>query len=338
MRVLVMTGMWPTAERPEFGSFVRSQVDSLRAYGVEVELLVLDGPRRKLIYPKGIPQLRARLAETPVDLVHAHYSYVGAVARTQWRVPIVLTYHGDDILGTPDSDGKYSKMSKVIAAGGSVLGEFVDSIIVQNEDMARRFRRDDVHVIPHEVDLELFAPVERAEARAQLGLDPERPYVLFAASPFVPRKNFPLAERAVDLIRRRMPDVEMVVVHQDPQPRLALYMSACDVLAFPSRQEGSPNIIKQAMACNLPIVATPVGDIPELIGGTEGCHVAAPDADEFAKLLLSELELRRRTDGRGAMANLTPERVAARVVDVYEQTLRAGSSRRGWLARPRLAR
>ena len=70
------------------------------------------------------------------------------------------------------------------------------------------------------------------------------------------------------------PDAEMVVVHQDPQQRLALYMSGCDVLAFPSRQEGSPNIIKQAMACNLPIVATPVGDIPELIGGTEGCHVA----------------------------------------------------------------
>jgi len=338
MRVLVFTAMWPTPERPEFGSFVRSQVDSLRDYGVSVELLVLDGRWRKLIYPKGVAQLRRRLAETPVDLVHAHYSYVGAVARTQWRVPIVLTYHGDDLLGTPDSDGKYSRASKVIAAGGSVLGQFVDSIIVQNVDMARRFRRQDVHVIPHEVDLDLFQPVDRNVARAQLGLDADRPYVLFAASPYVPRKNFPLAERAVELIRGQMPEVELVVVHQDPQPKLALYMSACDVLAFPSRQEGSPNIIKQAMACNLPMVASPVGDIPELIGATDGCHVAEPDAEEYARLLLSELQQRRRTDGRQAMAHLTPQRVAARVVDVYEQTLRARDGRRGWLASPRVAR
>ena len=201
-------------------------------------------------------------------------------------------------------------------------------MIVQNDEMARRLRRNDVHAIPHEVDLSLFTPVHRDKARAELGLDPQRRYLLFAAPPYKPNKNFPLAQAAVEIVRNRYPDVELVVVHRDPQPRLALYMSACDVLVFPSRVEGSPNIIKQAMACNLPIVASRAGDIPQLIARTEGCHVAGFDAQEFATLLSAELDQRRRTDGRRAMAHLAPERVAARLGSVYEQTLRERHSRR----------
>ena len=98
MRVLVMTAIWPTAEHPEFGSFVRSQVKALRDFGIDVGLLVLQGPWRKLIYFQGVPQLRSRLRHQQFDLVHAHYSYVGVdPAGTQWRVPIVLTYHGSDL-------------------------------------------------------------------------------------------------------------------------------------------------------------------------------------------------------------------------------------------------
>ena len=317
-----MTAIWPTADHPEFGSFVRSQVKALRDFGIDVGLLVLQGRWRKFIYLKGVPQLRSRLRAQQFDLVHAHYSFVGVVARTQWRVPIVLTYHGSDLQGTPDSDGRYPLSERLVAAGGRAFAECVDAVIVQNDAMARRLRRGDVHVIPHEVDLNLFAPVDRARARAELGLDPQRPYVLFASPPHRPNKNFPLAEAAVRIVRNRCPDVELVVVHREPQPRLALYMNACDVLVFPSRVEGSPNIIKQAMACNLPIVASRAGDIPELIAGTEGCHLAGFDAQEFAALVSAELDQRRRTAGRGAMARLAPERVAARLAGVYEQTLR----------------
>ena len=335
IRVLVATAIWPTAEHPEFGSFVQSQVKALRDFGIDVGLLVLRGRWRKLIYLKGVPQLHSRLRHQQFDLIHAHYSYVGVVARTQWQVPIVLTYHGADLQGAPDSDGRYPVSERLIAAGGRLFAEFVDAVIVQNDEMAQRLRRSDVHVIPHEVDLGQFTPANRQRARAELGLDAKRPYVLFAASPHNPRKNFPLAQAAVEIVRKTHPDVELVVVHRDTQPRLALYMSACDVLAFPSRAEGSPNIIKQAMACNLPIVASGVGDIPQLIAGTEGCHVSGFDANEFAALLSAELDERRRTDGRRAMARLAPERVAARLAGVYEATLRRHPAGRPRFARPR---
>ena len=321
MRVLVVTAIYPKLDRPEFGSFVRTQVESLARTGLAVETLVLDGRNRKLIYAKGIVQLRSRLATRPFDLVHAHYSYAGVVARTQWRVPVVVTYHGDDVLGTVGADGRTTRLSRVITAGGRVLGQLVDSVIVQSDQMAQRFRRD-VHVIPHEVDLATFQPTDREDARAELGLDPHRKYVLFASPPDIPVKNFPLARAAVELVRERHRDVELVVVHREPQPRLALYMSACDVLAFPSWQEGSPNIVKQAMACNLPIVATDVGDVRSVIGATAGCHLAPPVPDALARLLGEELALRRRTDGRRAVAHLAGDRVATRVIDVYEEVLR----------------
>lgn len=333
MKLLVITAIYPKPDHPEFGSFVRTQVVSLREAGLDVEVLVLDGHNRKLIYPKGVIQLRRRISVEPPDLVHAHYSYVGVVARAQSRVPVVLTYHGDDILGTVDVLGRTRPISRLIAVGGRALGELVDAVVVQTDEMAARFRRPDVYVIPHEVDLRVFRPTDRAQARAELGLDPTRPYALFAAPPDIPVKNFSLAERAVRAAQSWVPDLELIVVHREPQPRLALYMSASDVLAFPSWQEGSPNIVKQAMACNLPIVATDVGDVRSLLSGTEGCHVVTPEVGQFARLLAEEARREHRTDGRAAVAHLAPRRVAERLIRVYEEVLRGCARRRRPAAR-----
>jgi glycosyltransferase involved in cell wall biosynthesis len=328
MKLLVITAIYPKPDKPQFGSFVHSQVLALRGAGVDIDVLVLDGPNRKLIYPQGVVELRRRIAASPPDIVHAHYSYVGAVARTQWKVPVVLTYHGDDLLGTAGRDGRTEPISRAIAAGGRLLAEMVDAVIVQNDTMAKRLRRRDAHIIPHEVDFDVFRPTRTAEARAALGLDPNRHYALFAASPSIPVKNFPLAQRAVDVARRTVSDLELLVVEREPQPRLALYMSAADVLVFPSWQEGSPNIIKQAMACNLPIVATDVGDVRSVISATEGCHVVPIETEPFARAVAEEAPRRRRTAGRAAVEHFRPELVSRRLIAVYESVLRDRSARR----------
>jgi teichuronic acid biosynthesis glycosyltransferase TuaC len=322
MRILVLTAMYPTPARPEFGSFVRTQVRSLESAGADVEVMVIDGANRKLMYPRAVPRLRARLAQRRADVVHAHYSYAGVVAMAQRSAPVVLTFHGDDLLGTRDARGRTEPWSRAVAAGGQMLGERVDGVIVQTEQMARRLRRPDVHVLPHEVDLETFRPTPREEARRELGLRKDGRYVLFAASPTIPVKNFSMARDAVSELRQDDPRVELVVCVHEPQPRLALYMSACDVLAFPSWQEGSPNVVKQAMACNLPIVATDVGDVRAVIGGTTGCHVVGFDTAQFASRLGDELLRRRRTEGRGAVRHLSGERVARRLLEVYDGVAR----------------
>ena len=138
MRVLIMTAMYPTLENPAFGSFIRTQVESLRRAGVEVEVLVLRGRSRKWNYLKGIFQLRRRLARGSIDLVHAHYGLVGMIARTQWKVPVVVTYHGDDLLGTVNKRGKKTLASALIVAAGRILARCVDAAIVQSREMAHK--------------------------------------------------------------------------------------------------------------------------------------------------------------------------------------------------------
>jgi len=322
MKVLIMTAIYPTPENPAFGSFVRTQAESLKRAGIDIQLLVMRGRIRKLLYPRAIFQLWRRLRQSSFDLVHAHFGYVGMVARTQWKVPLVVTYHGDDLLGTINQHGKKARWSLLAAAAGKKLAQYVDAAIVQSVEMAQQLEKANVFVIPHEVDFEVFKPTERDQARAALGLRQDGKYLLFAANPDIPVKRFPLARAAADLLSQQDPSIELLVVYKEPQERLALYFSACDVLVFPSHQEGSPNVIKQAMACNLPIVATDVGDVRQVIGRTRNCHVCRPDIKEFAAWMKEILSSRPRTEGRAHVRYLNSESVSERIIEVYKQVLK----------------
>ena len=322
MKVLIMTAIYPTAGNPAFGSYVRTQSESLRQAGIDVEMLVLKHHYRKLIYPIAPFQLRKRLERGSIDLIHAHYGLVGLVARTQWRVPVVVTYHGSDILGWINKKGQREIGGEVIASACRLLARHVDAAIVQSDEMAAKIQKANVHVIPHEVDMEIFRPTERQQARAALGLDAGKKYLLFAANPKVGVKRFPLAKAAADVLARQDPCVELLVVSHESQARLALYMSACDALIFPSFQEGSPNIVKQAMACNLPMVSTDVGDVRQILGSTKHCYICNPDVAEFAGRLREILAHRHRTNGRDHIRHLESPAVARRVIGVYEDVLR----------------
>ncbi|HEY4816493.1 MAG TPA: glycosyltransferase [Candidatus Acidoferrum sp.] len=322
MKVLIVTAIYPTADNPAFGSYVRTQAESLKKAGVDIEMLILKDRHRKLIYPKAIFQLQRRLAGSSIDLVHAHYGLVGMVARTQWKVPVVITYHGSDLLGWINSRGERERLGTLIAGAGRLLARSVDAAIVQSDEMACKLKKSNVYVIPHEVDFKVFQPTERQQARTVLGLKPGKKYLLFAANPKVGVKRFPLAKAVADCVTAQDPSVELLVVSKETQQRLALYMSASDALIFPSYQEGSPNIVKQAMACNLPIVSSDVGDVRQLIGSTKDCYVCDSNVPEFTARIVEILAHRRRTDGRKHIACLESSAVAHRVIEVYQDVLR----------------
>jgi teichuronic acid biosynthesis glycosyltransferase TuaC len=323
MNVLIATAIYPTAENPAFGSFVRTQAEALRKAGVDVDVLVLNGRFRKLIYPKGVFQLRKRLSSGSTrQLIHAHISLVGMVARTQFKLPIVVTYHGSDLLGEINERGKTTLFSRLAVAAGQVLAQSVDAVIVQNEEMAGKLKRKkDVYIIPCEIDVDVFQPYPREGARARLALDPRKKYLLFAANPKVAVKRFPLAKQVADRLHQQDPTVELVVAWREPQERLALLMSACDALIFPSYQEGAPTLVKQAMACNLPIVATDVGDVRQVIGNTPGCYISKPEVEDFAERLKEILRSRCRTNGREQVRQFSGTAMAQKLIRVYEKTL-----------------
>lgn len=321
MKLLVVTAMYPTPANPAFGSFVKAQVECLRRAGLDVEVMVLSGRVRKLIYLKGVFELRRRLRRGDVDIVHAHYSYVGIVSRLQRRVPLVVTYHGSDLLGSRDAKGSLKRSNMFTVSAGRWLSRFADAVIVQSQQMARLVKNQRIHIIPHEIDFDLFHPTDRREARARLGLSPEKNYLLFAAKPENGVKNFALAKAAADELGRTNSNIELLVVFKETQERLALYMSAADVLIFPSFSEGSPNVVKQAMACNLPIVATDVGDIREVIEGTSGCHIVDFTVESVASALRSVLATCPRTDGRARVSRFSCATVGQQLIDLYRSVL-----------------
>lgn len=301
--------------------FVFSQIESLRQLGMSVDVWSLASERGPLKYGTGMLQALARVPRGRYDLVHGHYSFCGAVARCQTGTPVVVSYMGDDLLGSRDFVGRITQRSRLIVLMGRALSRIVDAVIVKSPRMRAMLGRSDVHVIPNGVDLELFRPLERSRARADLGLSQDTRYVLFASDPARPEKCYSLASAVMQLVRQRLPEAELLVLKGQPQQRLALAYNAVDALVLTSLSEGSPNVVKEAMATNLPVVSVDVGDVRELLHGATDCYVCSRDPRELADRLCDILLRQSRTNGRQAISRLALPAVAKRIAAVYEDVL-----------------
>ena len=201
-------------------------------------------------------QLRAK----PYDLIHAHFGLSGWVARWQFRVPVVVSFMGDDVLGRPKRSGRNTLAGHFLQISGFIFARLATAVIVKSRQMASQLRMPSAHVIPNGVDLNLFRPMEQAQARQTLGLDPSKKFVLFPYNPKETRKRFDLIEAAVSLARDQVDGLEILMARGLPQEQIPLYMNAADVLVMASMSEGSPNAVKEAMATNLPVITVDVGD------------------------------------------------------------------------------
>jgi glycosyltransferase involved in cell wall biosynthesis len=321
-RILIVTNLWPTEADPGFGGFVKAQMESLRPLGVEFDVLFINGRESKWNYFRGMGQVRRRLRAQRYDLIHAHFGLSGWVARSQLRVPVVVSFMGDDVLGRPTRSGRITFAGQILRASGFILARLVSSVIVKSPQMASRLRLPSAHVIPNGVDLNLFRPMERDKARQALGLDLTKQFVLFPYNPAEARKRFDLIEAAVSLAREQLPNLEILHARGLLQDRIPLYMNAADVLVMASMFEGSPNAVKEAMATNLPVITVEVGDAAQLIGPTAGCYLVPRDARAIAEKLIEVCRAGGRTKGREWISKLSIEAVAARIVEVYAATLR----------------
>lgn len=318
MRVLFLTNMWPDEERPWYGAFVKSQADSLERLGVELDVLAIRGYAGRGAYAQAAARIARLNRARPHDVVHAHYGHSAVVGRLQLRAPLIVSYCGDDLLGTRTPEGGLTARSRVEAAVFSQLARVSAATITKSAEMERALPaavRHRNHVIPNGVDLERFRPIARDEARRRLGWELGERTVLFLANPAIAAKNHPLAVATCE----RLPGVRLQVAHDLPAADVPLLLSAADALLFTSISEGSPNVVKEAMAAELPVVSTPVGDVPERLRGVRGCHVCEPHPEALARALEDALEGGRSPEARAAVAPLSSEAVARRVLDLYER-------------------
>lgn len=318
-RVLVVTNLWPYARDPGYGSFVKAQMESLRPLGVEYDLLFINGRESRWNYLRCVRQLRQRLGAAHYDLIHAHMGLSGWVARCQMRLPVVVSFLGNDVPGKVDRRGRTTFYGRLLEASSCVLARLVRSVIVKSTEMKRRLRLDSAHVIPNGVDLNLFRPMDRDEAHRALGLDLGKKWVLFPYNCAEERKRYDLVESAVARARDQIPELEILHVHRVPQERMPFYMNAADVMVMASMMEGSPNAVKEALACNLPVVTVDVGDTAELLEQTEGNHLVPRQVGAIAAGIVEVCRRGARARSRERIARLSMESVAERVLQVYKK-------------------
>jgi len=322
MKVLVVTNMYPSATRPHWGAFVRSQVESLAALGVENTIYEIEGWKSTARYAHAMREVPVLARREGVDLVHAHYGLSGAAAVGVREIPLVVSFCGDDLLGRPDAQGRITPRSKWLVSVSRLAARRADAVIVKTQEMRRKLPDiAQVEVIPNGVDLARFAPIPRDAARTRLGWPLAGRVLLFAAPPDEPRKNWPLAQAVEARLRASGRDTRLVAFHGRPQDDLALAMSAADVMLLPSFHEGSPNVVKEALAAGLPVVAAPVGDCAERMAGVTPGAVVAREPEAFAAAVEAVLASGARSNGREKVAPLELSAVARRILAVYERAL-----------------
>ena len=319
--------MYPTPTRPAFGTFVHEQVESLRKAGADVEVMSFDGGHSLQNYLQAGRALRTRLKSEHFDIIHAHYGLVGLPARMQFKCPIVLTYHGSDILGEVGPDGRYTRAGWFKVMLSKALGFVVSERIIVAELL--RTRLWSATLIPMGVDMDLFRPRPRLEACQALGLDPAKKFVLFVANPGNRRKRFDIAEAAVRILAADDPGVELLPVFKATHDQVPLYMNASNVLILTSDHEASPCVVKEALASNLPVVSVDCGDVRERLAGIEGCYLCERDPEDVATRLRQALYSDKPTNSREHVAAISLENTAQLTIQVFEKALRRSGRRTG---------
>jgi teichuronic acid biosynthesis glycosyltransferase TuaC len=315
--VLVVTNMWPHDADPSFGCFVHAQMESLRPLGVDYDVLFINGRQSRWNYARAVFDLHRRLRAKRYDLLHAHFGLAGCVARCQFSVPVVATFWGDDAMGQPVRSGRITLMGRFYQISSFLLARVVAASIVQSREMKKMLRLKSAQILPAGIDLELFRPMDRNEARGKLGLGLHKRYVLFPYNPAVERKRYDLIEAAVARARQDVPELEILRVYGLPPGQMPLYYNAADVLVLASLIEGSPNSVKEAMAVNLPVISVKVGDTPELLGSTEGNYLVPRAVEPIAEKIVEVCRRGSRTDSRQFVARLSIESIAQQTVGVY---------------------
>jgi len=289
----------------------KRQAESLIKNDVDLEYFVIKESGISG-YVKNILKLRSILKKKRRDIVHAHYSYSCFVSGLADRKSkIVASLMGSDLESNHIIERIIINVFALIRWNG---------VIVKSERMLKKItNKSKAYVIPNGVDLSEFHPMPAKKAKQILNWN-DKKHIIFVTSDINRKvKNYDLAKRAFDLIRKH--DVELNIVSNIESRLMVYYYNAADLLLLTSRHEGSPNVIKEAMACNLPIVSTDVGDVSHVISNTAGCYISSFEPEDIAEKIILALEFNNKTNGRENIQHLEINKIARRIINVYREIL-----------------
>jgi glycosyltransferase involved in cell wall biosynthesis len=329
--VLVVSNHWCAQKHvPSAGIFVDRQVASLEKAGAKVSIFDIGtshsakagiGPIPSVIHilRKWI-ELRRLVPVLNPDLVHGRYGTIVGIMAAFAGKPAVITYCGGDLLPG-------ASVSSVRLFSGFLLSNLAalkaKGLICVSEELrlALWWRRSRAIVIPDGVDLDLFSPGSQETSRRQLGWELGHPIVILNVRNDPKAKGLDLATTAMQIVRSKVPTAELRLIENVEPTTMPLYYRGADALLCLSLSEGSPNVVKEALACNLPVVSTPVGDVEERLAGVQPSSVVPRDAEAIADALMQILLERKRSNGRERVFRLGLDQVAQSVLKVYRSVL-----------------
>ncbi|MBE6312291.1 MAG: glycosyltransferase family 4 protein [Bacteroidales bacterium] len=290
-----------------FAPFIVEQAEALQKAGCEVKYFGVVG-KGIIGYLKALKGLNNTIKEYKPDIIHAHYGLCGLLANLQRNVPVITTYHGSDI------NVKKVLILSRISMKLSAWNIFVSQKNIDISAIKKRFS-----LIPCGIDIENFVFQEKIMAREKMGLKTDVKYVLFAGAFDNAVKNYPLAKSAIDLLD----GVELIEMKGYSRKQVATLMYAVDVFVMTSYTEGSPQVVKEAMACGCPIVSVDVGDVAEVIEEVEGCYLVDRIPESVADGLRKALALNDRTKGRERILerSLTNDLVVKKIMELYNKII-----------------
>lgn len=271
MKVLLLCSHRYYAPYTEYvAPFIYEQIQGLKTHGCELRICFVRGGGAKS-YIQAWREIRKAIKEYQPDLIHAHYGLCGVIANMQRKVPVICTYHGSDI-----NEKNIRKLS-MIAVRLSRYNIFVSQKL---RDIAGNPTNS--MVIPCAVDVNHFRPMDKQSCRKQLGMDANKIYILFSKEFADEVKNYPLAKAAVEGLNC---DAELLEFYGYTREQVPLLYNAVDCGLLTSFTEGSPQFVKEAIACGCPIVSTDVGDAKEVIDGVENSYTCSYETDDVIQKL-----------------------------------------------------
>lgn len=297
MKVLVVC----SANSGKVNPFITEQVDALRKLSVEVDYFLINGKGIRG-YLANWPKLVRILRRHSYDLVHAHYGLAGLLSVIQRRKPVITTFHGSDV-----------NQKKVIGYSRLAARLSAFNIVVEKSFMQKLGVPGKTAVIPCGIDFSVFYPMDKQAARQHVGISPGEQLGLFSSRFDNPVKNYPLAKQAMDLV----PGVRLIEMKGMSRPEVNYWMNACDFLLLTSFSEGSPQVVKEALACNLPVISTPVGDVPDLAKQVSNICITSYDADAIARQIREVLNKNVARETRESVIRFDNNSIAHQIRNIY---------------------